>query len=838
MSCQHTVGYGHIESYALSSLIPRPVSTPVRSGGQRVDDPNASDPYGLKYVQIENPGASPEADEVDLSEIWRALRRRKRLVALTAGSILAATLAITLYQRTFTPVFQGSFDLLISDPVSDGKQSRGTDQTSTIFDQLALNTTSADIPTLIEVLRSSVILEPVAKQFGTTADGLSGRITVATGGSRQSEAQGILKISLTGDDPSQDQKLLEAISQAYLRYSLSQRQQRLSEGLRFLDRQAPSLQAKTNELQAQLARFRESNNLLQPTEEGVALKTQLATLENQRAELKADRSRLISVQRSIENGTLTAQGFQEAIGTSNTGTSSSSPSQGQGLSVAGSGQALLEQLTKVEQQLAEAQARFTPTSTIVRGLKSRRDSMIPLLRTNQLEAVSAALTLNANRLESLDRQMARLNAIFQRQPALIKEFEDIQQRLSIAQDNQAGFIKAREDLQLELAQRSVPWSVISPPQVSAGPVEPSIKRNLGLGLLLGLVGGVAAGLIRDRFDHVFHNPSEVRDDLKQPLLGHVPHVSFFKGVRENRRFLLAELDQNSQTTNLEVPADQRKAIGYQRFFYQEAFRNLYTSLRFLNSDRPLRSIAITSSQPSEGKSLVNILLAKTLSEMGQRVLIVDADLRKPQLHQRLGLDNLIGLSNLLSGDAGRWQDTIQQVPGFSNWSALTSGRRPPDPARLLSSPRMEQFVKEVAESGQFDLVLYDTPPVLGLADALLVAEQLDGMVLLVSLGRVDRSLPRESIERIRTAGAPLLGILTNAIKEESQREGAYGYGYGYGRYGKGYGYGSNDYRTAYAYYGTDDSSPDENPTTGTLKATTQKPKGKSWTRTFLSWLDR
>ena len=762
-------------------------------------------------------------------------------MAITAGAIVAATLVATIHQRTFSPVFQGSFDLLISDPVSDdGSRTRLGAATGTIFDQLAQNSASADIPTLIEVLRSPVLLEPVAKQFGTTGDDLSGRITISVGGSRQNEAEGVLKISIIGDDASQNHKLLEAISQAYLRYSLSQRQQRLSEGLRFLDLQAPSLEEKTNQLQAQLARFRETNNLLQPTEEGVALKTQLATLENQRSELSADRSRLLSVRGSIEDGTLTAQGFQEAIGTANTGTITSN--RGDGLSVVGSGQALLEQLTKVEQELAEAQARFTPSSTIVRGIQARRDGMIPLLRSNQLEAVSAALTLNANRLQSLDRQMDRLTSVFQRQPALIKQFEDLQQRLTIAQENQAGFLKSRENFQLELAQRSVPWSVISAPQVSPDPVKPSIRRNLALGMLLGLVGGVAAGLIRDRFDHVFHNPSEVRDDIKQPLLGHVPHVAFFKGVREDRRFLLAELDKSSSPASTDASEEQRKAIGYQRFFYQEAFRNLYTSLRFLNSDRPLRSIAITSSQPSEGKSLVNILLAKTLSEMGQRVLIVDSDLRKPQLHQRLGLDNLIGLSNLLSGDANRWQDAIQPVPGYANWFAITSGRRPPDPARLLGSPRMADFVQEVAESGQFDLILYDTPPVIGLADALLVAEQLDGMVLLVSLARVDRSLPREAIERIRSAGAPLLGILTNAIKEEKQRDGSYGfgygYGYGYGRYGRGYGYGSHDYRTAYAYYGTDDNSPAENPATDTTKTAKQKPKGKSWARKVMGWLDQ
>ena len=144
------------------------------------------------------------------------------------------------------------------------------------------------------------------------------------------------------------------------------------------------------------------------------------------------------------------------------------------------------------------------------------------------------------------------------------------------------------------------------------------------------------------------------------------------------------------------------------------------------------------------------------------------------------------------------------MPGYDNWNVLTAGRRPPDPTRLLSSNRMRSLVNELEASGQFDLVLFDTPPVLGLADAALVAEHCDGLMLLVSLDRVDRSLPKESVSRIRSSGAPLLGIVTNALKTEKQSA-AYGYGkygYGYGGYG-GYGYAAYDTSAAYAYYAND-----------------------------------
>ena len=473
-------------------------------------------------------------------------------------------------------------------------------------------------------------------------------------------------------------------------------------------------------------------------------------------------------------------------------------------------QSLLQQLLKVETELAEARSRYTPGSSMVQGLEERLNQLRPLLRQNQLEAVDAALSLNAGRLATARTQQATLNRQFLQQPGLIKQYEALQQRLEIAKQNLAGLVSAREKFQLEIAQRTVPWRVIAEPTINPDPIKPSVPRNLALGTVLGLVAGAAAGLLRDRMDHVFHHAGEVKDDLGLPLLGHIPHVEFFKGVREDKRFLLQELDKSVTSDDDPDAAKQRR---YQRFFYQEAFRNLFTSIRFLNSDQPLRSIALTSSLPAEGKSLINVLLAKTLSEMGQRVLLIDADLRKPQMHVRLGLNNLSGLSNVLTEDDQTWRDAVQSVPGYDNWSVLTAGRRPPDPTRLLSSNRMRALVNELEQSGQFDLVLFDTPPVLGLADAALVAEHCDGLMLLVSLNRVDRSLPKESVARIRSSGAPLLGIVTNALKPEKQSA-AYGYGkygYGYGGYG-GYGYAAYDTSAAYGYYANDedDTQPSEN----------------------------
>ncbi|WP_255096994.1 GumC family protein [Synechococcus lacustris] len=759
-------------------------------------------------MQVRELNNTAVGDEIDLRELWRALKRRKRVVGATFVAILILSGCYTAYQRIFRPVYEGSFQLLITDPISDenrGATGGGEIVSNSMIESLARNSTKSDIPTLIEVLRSPMLLSTIASRFDTKTAALSNQITIKTGGSKQMEAEGVLTVTLTDREPARASEILKALKTDYLGYSLKQRQQRLNDGLRFLDRQAPALQAKTGELQAQVALFRQKNNQLLPTEEGASQKQKIAGIEDQLRLLQVEELRLLSMRKSIEAGRLTARSFQD-----NAGGSSGAGGANQGVNVTVANPSLLEQLTKVEEQLAEARAKFRAESPTVRSLTARRDQLLPLLKGKELDAVDAALAMNNTKIAAVQNQEKTLTREFQKQPQLIKQYEALNQKLSIAQENLAGFIKARENFQLEIAQRTVPWQVIAPAEINPNPVKPSIPRNLALGAVLGLVAGAAAGLLRDRMDHVFHHPGEVQQELQLPLLGHIPHVEFFAGVREEKRFLLEELDSlgsanDKSTTAADAQAKNAEFTGYQRFFYQEAFRNLFSSLRFLNSDRPIRSIAITSSLPTEGKSLVNILLAKTISEMGQRVLLIDADLRKPQLHHRLGQDNIQGLSNLLTDDGNlHWRQAIQPVKGRDNWSVITAGRRPPDPARLLSSHRMGALINDLANSGEFDLIIYDTPPVLGLADAMLVAEHLDGIILLVSLARVDRGLPKESIQRICTAGAPLLGIVTNAVKKESRSASAYGYGYGYG-YGK-YGYGAYDAGHAYNYYSNDDSN--------------------------------
>lgn len=739
------------------------------------------------------PPFAEQGDEgFSLQKFLRIIRRRQRTFIATVVLVTVASTAWLTYQRLAHPRYQGSFSMLIRDPVSPttSEGQAGEQQGSGAIGAVALNRTGVDLFTLIRVLESPVVLEPVRRQVEQQWPGeRQPQISVIPvgAGENNNTATGVLQIQVTGNNPAVITSTLEAAQQNFLAWALQQRRERLQQAVQFLGEQAPELEAKAGALQGQVEEFRLRNRLLEPDADASSTRSQVETLRNQLVRQLAEIERLERLRADVAAGRLVTSGFTSEA--SDTGSQTS-------VALTVPDQAQLAELEKLDTQLAEARSRFVPGTPLLTQLEKARATLVPEIQATQLEAINAALEQFRNQTRSLQSQISTLESRFQSQPGLMRQFGNLQQRVRLAEGNLESYVRAREQFQLEIAQNTPPWRLIAPPAINPNPVEPNVPQGLLRALMLGLVAGSGAALMREKMDYVFHSPMEVDEELGESLLGHIPYLEIFEGVRADKRFLLETLEGGNA-----------RITTYQKFQYQEAFRNLATSLRFLSSDRPIRSIALSSSIPSEGKSLVVVLLAKTLSELGQRVLLVDSDMRKPQIHHRLGMDNVSGLSNVLTDEGLDWRSVVTPVANHTGWDLLTAGRQPPDPPRLLSSQRMTELVRDISENGGYDLVIFDTPPALGLADAALVAEHIDGLLMLVSLRRVPRDLPQQAIRRIRNAGAPVLGVITNSrqLRREGGDSQVYGYGgYNYGVYGGygGYGYQSyaNDPLLAYSYY--------------------------------------
>jgi len=711
--------------------------------------------------------AAVEQEDLRVGELLSALRRRKRLALSVFGATLLAGALHTAWQRVHNPVFQGSFKLLVTDPINSQDRSRDPGDGGGGLESLALQAggSTTNTSTLIQVLTSPLLLAPIEQSLGLNEGILAPTITAPKAAAGMGMGNpGVLEVALQWDDAAQGKIILEKISKEYLFYSLRQRQEKLTQGLAFLDQQAPELQARVTALQNQLADFRQSTGFVEPMEQAAAIKGQQLGLSTQRKELEQQQARLEGLAAAVRRGKLSSTPFQGGS-TALDGTAGGQTAAS-GLA-GGAFSALLQDLTQVEKQLAEAQATYTEDAPQVMELRAKRDRLRPLLQRRELDAIQSSLSENRSQLAEIRMQEEQLSRRFQGNPSQMKQYEALQQQLGVARDNLTSYIKARESFRLQVAQRTVPWKVMAPPRFGRKPVKPSVPRNLLTSALLGALAGAGLALLRDRMDHVFHTPKELSDGLTVPLLGVVPHLPGMEGATVSQSVALLG--------------------GGERFAMKESLRNLFANFRLLRADKPVRLVALTSSSQGEGKSTTTALFAQTLAQMGQRVLLVDADMRRPTLHRYLGADNTEGLSSMLTDPQLALENLVQTIE--EGMDLLTAGPVPPDPTQLLSSERCGVVVEMIRQLPGYDLVIFDTPPALLLSDPVLLAEHLDGLIFLVGLSRVNRDLPAQALKRLQDTGVDVLGVLANQPERRGSGNQRYGYGYGYG-YGEKGGYGA------------------------------------------------
>lgn len=293
-------------------------------------------------------------------------------------------------------------------------------------------------------------------------------------------------------------------------------------------------------------------------------------------------------------------------------------------------------------------------------------------------------------------------------------------------------------------------SVVDRAQVPSNRFKPSLSRNLSLAFLAALLAGVLVAFVLEHLDDTIRSPEEVEKLFGLSVLGSIP--------------LLKNQQPMQASSNL-------------RSAFAEAYRSVRTALQFSTDAGVPRTLLITSATPGEGKSTTALLLARNLAQLGQRVLLIDADLRNPSLHRTLDLENSLGLSNYLAG-ATSAVDAVQSG-GSDNLWVISSGPLPPNPAELLSSPKMKALLTLV--SSKYDQVIIDGPPIMGLADAPVLSHLTDGTLLMAAAGKTRRGSLKAAIRRMAAARARVVGAVVT-MYDPKRAGAAYGYGdyYSYG----------------------------------------------------------
>jgi uncharacterized protein involved in exopolysaccharide biosynthesis/Mrp family chromosome partitioning ATPase len=662
----------------------------------------------------------------DTPSLWKALKRNQQLAVNILGVTLVGVGVLTLIQRVFLPKYEGSFQLLVSDPIN--KEGRERAANPTVEDMVIRPISAASIPDLVEVLKSPLLLSPVAKNLQIDANKLEKGVSIKTP-NRQTE--GVLKVTLHWHDPIEGEKVLTKLNQAYLEYSLLQRQEKLRQGLAFLDGQAPALQRRVAIMQQELSAFRRKYQLLEPSKKGEAIQEQRQKLESRLTELNQSQAQLNGLAEAVRAGQLTSASFQEP--------GKPKGNLGAGGSLAsGAFSTLLTDVTNVEKELAEAEATYSSSSPIVRSLRARRARLRPLLQQRELDAIQAALQENRAQQAQIKRQGLQLEQEFADQPALIRRYDAIQQKLDVAKDNLTEYIKARENFRFEVAQRILPWQVIAPPKFNPKPVSPDPGRNLILAMMIGGVVGSGAAMLRERLDPLLHSNQDLSKDLQKHVLGSIGHLPL--GPHVNLAAALAAMDPQ------------------QKHQLQESLRNLATHLHKKLTSKGQTMVGFTAGDRGEGTSTTALLIAQTLAELGSRVLLIDADLRQPTLHAAVGLANTRGLSNLLSDRDSSIESMIHTLP--SGLDLITAGPRPEDSTLMMSSELCRERLQHLRDSKQHDLVIFDLPELLDRSDGLVLSSLINCCVLVVGLGVAQGGRVMQTLRHIDQSGSKLSGVMT------------------------------------------------------------------------------
>ena len=387
-----------------------------------------------------------------------------------------------------------------------------------------------------------------------------------------------------------------------------------------------------------------------------------------------------------------------------------------------------------------------PTLTVT----SSENSDVFRFTATSSRADSAAFAANTYAEEYIEAQITNLVDEYGARAAVIED----QLAAIEAGDVDAG---RRSEYQRELENLAVSTQLartsgaqlIDAARPPGSPYEPNMMRVVTLAFMVGLLIGLGAAFLVDHLDTSLKNENDLIRASGYPNLAIVPEL---KSWKPGTAHVVTREDPHSPSA--------------------EAYRNLRTGVRFMSLDRPLKLVLLTSPRPGDGKTTTATNLAVAAARAGQRVLLVDCDLRKPQIHTFFGLDNDCGFTTVLLGEASM-PKVAQRIPGESNLLVVTSGPLPPDPSELLAGDSARRVLGSIGDD--VDLVVLDSPPVLAVSDPLVLASIVDGVILVASASSTDTRQVTRAVDRLLAVDAPMLGTVLNQFDPKDGDSYVYGY---------------------------------------------------------------
>ena len=710
---------------------------------------------------------------IDFQKYWLVLKRRWIPATATFATIVALGLLKSLSE---SKIYEAQAKLLV----------KGTDQTvaltslndNTGGEIKGLTQESDPLITEGEIVLSRPIIEKLIKELGLRDDegqlfkydDIVGSLSV-----NPIPATDVLEVTSTNEDPKLAALIVNKVTELYLADHNANNRYQTSAANKFIAQQLPKVEASVQKAEAELRNFKRQNGISSLNEEVSANVNSISRIADQIDEAEAELGRVNASYRRLR--VQLGMNWSEATAVS---------SLSESLAV----QRVLEQLQEVKVTLAQRRNYLSDNSPQIIALEQQEADLNALLEqqiTKTLGAEQQAVVENVNLLSlgslkqdqianfaelgvektALEQQLETLRNTYKSYqqksdilPGLQEQQRHFERRLEVAESTYRSLLRKLQQTQIAEEQSTGNVRVISPAAVPEEPLASKKKLIVGGAGVMGALLGVAMAFLLDLRDRTIKNTLEMEEMLPYPLIGFIPD---YKKVAHQKQLLLGDSTTANLpelvTTNISV-----LPIG-------EAYNDLQCNLQLLNRKKEIFSkvVVVTSAISGEGKSSVAANLAIAKAQCGQKVLLVDGDLRYPTQHTLWNVFNDVGLANVLDQEVNgsEWYDNLKQV--MPNLDLITAGKQSKQPISLLNSPFMEAFI--VGALSTYDCIVFDSPPLVGLADTKILGRLADGLLLVVRPGVAGYDSVTTAKKILEAKDFNVLGLVANGVDFDQEPHG-------------------------------------------------------------------
>lgn len=697
--------------------------------------------------------------ERTLGDYWRILRKRKWTLIVSLVVVVTAAALISL---RMTPIYDATARISISSQAPAVLNFKDNQQFDSNENQEMI------IATQVNILQSNTLALQVVrnlelnKQPDFAGKGRSTTSGVPVSGSsaqtqeREDQLIGALRshlaimpiggtslidITYSSPDPRLAAELANAVANTFIEQNIKARFDSTMQAADWLSKQLADLQIKVETSQARLVEYQKEHGIVGIDDKQNLTVEKLNELGKQLSQAEGERIQKESLYQ-IAKGT-----NRDALAT---------VLQDPALS------ALWQQQTQLQTQYAQLRTQFgseypkvlevqNQLNQINKAYQEELQNGVLRVQNEYFTAVKREQMVKA----ALDGQTVEANLLAEN----AIEYKMLKQEADSNRQLYDGLLEKLKEAGLAAGLNSSNIRIVDKARIPRFPARPNVPRNMLFAVLLGLVGGVAVAFALEAVDTTVRTPDQAQSLSGLPVMAVIPFKGDMGGAKAQgagSRLLLTAKQSSTRAGALVSYLEPQSEIS-------EAYRTLRTSILLSSAGQPPQVLVFTSALPQDGKTMTSVNTAFVMAKQGKRVLLVDADLRRPSIHKVFGLRPEVGLSNVLSGGA-KWKDAVQPTMEATLF-LLPSGPLPPHPSELLGSGLMQDLIREWRK--EYDHILIDSPPVLSVTDAVLLAVQADMVTLVVRSGQTTMGAVRNARDLLLHLKAPLRGIVLNAFDLQS-----------------------------------------------------------------------